>query len=115
LKLAHFLKDQELRGVLKILFRNGRLVLQLILYTCKIRLEYATIEGVNAQVIVVAFTTGAANGFVGAWVQAGAMLATFPILLAVFLLKSIGQQIIHLADLAAFRQMSQELLDDPNI
>jgi hypothetical protein len=115
LKLAHFLKEQELKGILRILFRNGRLVLQLILYTCKIRLEYTTIEGVNAQIIVVAFTTGAAGGFVGAWVQAGAMIATPPVLMLVFLLRSLGQQIIHLGNMAAFKRMSQELLDDPKI
>jgi hypothetical protein len=117
LKLAHFLKEQELRGVLRVLFRNGRLVLQLILYTFKIRLEYTTIEGVNAQIIVVAFTTGAAGGFVGAWVQAGAMIATPPVLMLVFLLRSIsiGQQIIHLGNMAAFKRMSQELLDYPKI
>ena len=34
-RLASFLKERELQGFAKIFFKNGRLFLELILYTCK--------------------------------------------------------------------------------
>lgn len=37
LRLAEFLKERELKGILKIIFARGRLILELILYTCKIQ------------------------------------------------------------------------------
>ena len=39
-KLAAYLKQQELKGVLNIFFKNGRLLLELILVKCNINLTY---------------------------------------------------------------------------
>ena len=35
-RLAHFLKERELKGVARIFFKNGRLLMELILYKCNI-------------------------------------------------------------------------------
>jgi len=59
-----FLKRKELKGILKIFFRNGRLILELILYKCDINMSYAVLdEGLSIQVIVFTSTVGGATGF----------------------------------------------------
>jgi hypothetical protein len=56
-RLTSFLKRRELRGVAKIFFKNGRLVLELILSICRIDITYSLFsEGVNTQVIVITTT-----------------------------------------------------------
>lgn len=39
-RLAHFLKERELKGVARIFFKNGRLLMELILYKCNIDIIY---------------------------------------------------------------------------
>ena len=40
-RLACFLKERELKGITGIFFKNGRLLLEFILYRCKIDLTYS--------------------------------------------------------------------------
>ena len=40
-RLASFLKERELKGLARIFFKNGRLVLELILYKCRIDITYS--------------------------------------------------------------------------
>ena len=42
-RLASFLKKCELKGVAKIFFKNGRLLLELILYKCQIDITYVVL------------------------------------------------------------------------
>ena len=51
--LAMFLKQRELKGIAKIFFKSGRLILELILFKCHINITYSLLtEGVSTQVIV---------------------------------------------------------------
>nr|YP_003734634.1 hypothetical protein KrfoC_p124 [Kryptoperidinium foliaceum]ADI40419.1 hypothetical protein [Kryptoperidinium foliaceum] len=58
-QLASFLKERELKGVARIFFKNGRLLVELILSTCNIDVNYALIgDGLSTQVIVITATVG---------------------------------------------------------
>jgi hypothetical protein len=71
IKLAVFFKKKELKArVLKIIFTQGRLLLQLILYTCKIKLQYLVVDEVNTQIIVITCCAGGTAGFVFSWFAA---------------------------------------------
>ncbi len=53
-RLARFLKERELKGVARIFFKNGRLLLELLLYKCKIDITYSLLtEGLSTQVIII--------------------------------------------------------------
>ena len=53
-RLAAFLKERELKGIAKIFFKNGRLLLELIFYKCKIDITYhMLIKELSTQVIVI--------------------------------------------------------------
>jgi len=63
-RLASFLKERELKGVARIFLKNGRLLLELILYKCRIDITYSLLtEGLSTQVIVITATAGSAAGF----------------------------------------------------
>lgn len=114
-RLAAFLKQKELKKHLKIIFTQGRVVLELILYACKIQLEYMVIDEVNAQVMVVAITTGGTAGFVVSWFKAGALIITFPVIASVFLMRSFVQQIMHQVKFSKLQNMLSKLLNDKEI
>lgn len=112
-RLALFLKERELKGVLKILFKNGQLILQLILYTCKINLNYALIgEGLNVQVIVLTTTAGGATGFVLSWISAGAALVAPPVLVSFLAFRSLAQQIVNEREYSKFETLITTILEE---
>lgn len=98
--LLSFMKKQELKGILRILFCNGRLVFELILTQCQINLDYAiTYEALEPQVVVITSVVTSASGFglgfVISWFMVGAAVL-LPVGIAVtFLLRSISQQIAN--------------------
>lgn len=52
-RLASYLKKRELQGIARIFFKNGRLILELLLYTCNINVSYAFLtEGLNVKLII---------------------------------------------------------------
>ena len=62
-RLARFLKERELKGVARIFFKSGRLLLELILYKCRNDITYSMLtEGLSTQVIVITATAGGAAG-----------------------------------------------------
>lgn len=94
-RLAIFLKERELKGIARIFFRNGRLILELILHKCSIDITYQLLtEGLSTQVIVITVTTGGATGFLISWFSVGASLVVPPILISMLLIRSVAQQII---------------------
>lgn len=111
--LLSFMKKQELKGILRILFCNGRLVFELILTQCQINLDYAiTYKALKPQVVVITSVVtsafGFGLGFVRSWFMVGAAVL-LPVGIAVtFLLRSISQQIANNEQielmLAAFNQ-----------
>lgn len=87
LKLAVFLKEKEIRDkVLKIIFIQGRLVLQLVLSLCNINLQYVVVDSVSPQVAVIACCTSNAIGFVCSWFSVTGFLVAPSTLLSVFLM-----------------------------
>ena len=77
-RLASFLKERELRGTALIFFKNGRLLLELILYKCRIDITYSLVtEGLSTQVIVITAAVGGAAGFTLSWFSA-CLLYTSP-------------------------------------
>lgn len=114
-RLAAFLKRKELKGILRIFFSQGRLILELILYRCNIQLEYVRPDGVSTQVIVVAITTGGATGFIFSWLSAGSVLVAPPLLASVLLLRGFTQQILHNMEYAKFKKMINQILEDDEL
>jgi len=76
-RLASFLKKRELRGIARIFFENGRLLLDLILCNCRINSRYAVLQESIADRMV--FSRGA--------------LAFTPVILSTLLLQCLIQQI----------------------
>ena len=115
-RLASFLKERELKGVLKIFFRNGRLILELILVKCKIDITYGILtEGVSTQVIVITSTMVGVAGFTISWISAGATLVAPPLLVSSLLLRSVSQQILHQREYWKVKEKFKRLLNDDNI
>ena len=90
-QLASFLKEKELKeGIATIFFKNGRLVLDLILYGCKINLTYLLVnEGLSTKVIVVTSTIGGITGFIVSWCSVALSLAILPLFESILLIRSI--------------------------
>lgn len=115
-QLASFLKERELKGIAKILFKNGRLVLELILYTCRIDITYGFLtEGLSTQIIVITTAAGGATGFTLSWFSEGASLVAPPLLISTLLLRSVAQQIINQRDYAKFKKLLTEMLEDDEL
>jgi hypothetical protein len=112
-RLALFLKERELKGVARIFFKNGRLLLELVLYKCKIDLTYSLLnEGLSTQVIVITTTAGGAAGFTLSWFSAGASLVAPPVLISALLIRSVAQQIVMQRDYSKFKKLVNQMLED---
>lgn len=115
-RLAHFLKQRELKGIAKIFFKNGRLILELILYTCRIDITYLLLnEGLNTQVIVITATAGGAFGFMLSWFSVGASLVAPPVLISTLFLRSLAQQVINQIEYAKFKKFIQQMVEDDEL
>jgi len=115
-KLAVFLKERELKGVARIFFKNGRLLLELILYKCRIDITYSVLtEGLSTQVIIITATAGGAAGFTLSWFSAGAILVAPPVLISTLLIRSVLQQIINLRDYSKFKKLVNKMLEDEEL
>lgn len=115
-RLAEFLKRRELKGVLKIFFCHGRLILELILYRFNINMSYAVLtEGLSTQVIVFTATVGGAAGFTLSWFSAGAALVAPPLLISTLLLRSFTQKILNQREYLKFKNMLNKMLDDDDL
>ena len=115
-RLASFLKERELKGVARIFFKNGRLLLELILYKCRIDISYSLLteglvtEGLSTQWIVITTTAGGAAGFTLSWFAAGVSLVAPTVLISILLIRSLAQQIINLKDFSKFTELVNEML-----
>jgi hypothetical protein len=115
-RLAVFLKQRELKGIAKVFFKNGRLILELILYKCSISISYAIItEGFSTQVIVITASVGGAAGFALSWFSVGAILVSPPVLISALLLRGVTQQILNQRDYLKFKEMLNKMLDDDEL
>ena len=115
-RLARFLKERELKGILKIFFKSGRLILELILVKCNINLTYFIFkEGLNVQIIVITATVGGAAGFTISWLSAGASLVFPPLLISGLLLRSFTQQLLNQREYSKFKKLVTKLLEDDEL
>ena len=115
-RLAHFLKERELKGIARIFFKNSRIVLELVLCRCNINLTYALLsEGLSTQVIVITSTVGGAAGFTLSWFSAGASLVAPPVLLATLLIRSGVQQILNQIDYVKFKKLITQILENEEL
>lgn len=115
-RLASFLKERELKGVARIFFKNGRLLLELILYKCKIDITYSLLtQGLSTQVSIITATTGGATGFILSWFSVGASLVIPPIVGSVLLTRSIIQSILNQRDYPKFKKLINKMLEDDEL
>lgn len=115
-RLASFLKERELKGVARIFFKNGRLLLSLIWYKCKVDITYSVLtEGLSTQVIVITATAGGAAGFTLSWLSVGAHLVVTPTLISILFIRSVAQQIINQREYAKFKTMVKQMLEDAEL
>jgi hypothetical protein len=114
--LAVYLKKKELGAkVLKIIFTQGIRILQLVLYMCKINLQYVVVDPVSPQVIVIVVCTGGTFSFIWSWFLAGTTLVVPPTLLSFFLLRSSVQQIQHNVEYTKLKNSIGRFLKDKNL
>ena len=105
-----------MKGIAKIFFKNGRLIVELILYKCNINITYPIIsEGLSTQVIVITTTLDGAGGFALSWFSVSAILVSPPVLISVLLLRSATQQISNQRDYSKFKKMVDKMLDDDEL
>ena len=115
-RLAAFLKQRELKGLLKIFFCNGKLILKLILSKCNINLTYEVLtEGLTPQVIVITSTVGGAAGFTLSWFAAGAILITPSLFLSILGLRSFAQQILTHIEFSKLKDLFQQRFEEDEI
>lgn len=115
-RLVSFLKERELKGVARIFFKNGRLLLTLILYKCKIDITYSLLtEGLSTQVIVITATAGGTACFTLSWFSSGANLVAPPILISILLIRSVAQQIVNQRDYSKFKKLVNQMLKDDKL
>lgn len=115
-RLASFLKERELNGVARIFFKNGRLLLELILYRCKIAITYALLtEGLSTQVIIITATAGGAAGFTLSWFSVGAALVAPPVLISTLLIRSLVQQLVNQRDYSKFTKLVKQILENEEL
>ena len=101
-----------MKGVLKIFFSRGRLILELILYKCNINISYTFLtKRLSTKVIV--FTATA--GFTLSWFMVGAALVAPPRLLSTLLLRSFTQQMLNQMEYSKFKKMVNKMLDDDDL
>ena len=82
-RLAGFFKQRKLKGVRRIFFEKGRLLLEFILCQCRINITYSLLnEGLNTQVVILTFTVGGAVGFTVSWFSTCAVLVILPVLIS---------------------------------
>jgi len=112
-RLARFLKERELKGIARFFFKNGRLLLELILYKCKIDITYLLLnEGLTTQVIIMTATAGGAAGFTISWFSAGASLVAPPLVISIILLRNVGQQIVNQRNYSKFKKLVKKMFED---
>lgn len=115
-KLAAFLRRRKLKGILKIFFKSGRLILKLILYKCNIEITYVALgEGVSTQIIVITATAGGLAGFTLSWFSVGASLVAPPLLISFLFLQNLTQQMLNNRAYEEFKSKMKELLKDNEI
>jgi hypothetical protein len=115
-RLATFLKEKELKGIANIFFKSGKLMLELILYKCKIEITYSILaEGVTTRVIILTSTLGGAVGFTISWFSVGAILVAPPVLISAILLRSATQQILNHKDYFKFKKIVDKTLEDDEL
>ena len=115
-RLAIFLKERELQGVAKIFFKNGRLLLELLLYKFRIDITYSVLtERLSTQVIVLTATAGGAAGFTFSWFSAGISLVASTVILSILLIQNVAQQILNQRDYSKFKKMVVKILEDDEI
>ena len=101
---------------MKIFFKHGRLILELILYKCNIDITYSILtQRLSTQVIVLTTTVGGAAGFTISWFSAGAALVSPPLLISVLLLRSLTQQILNLKEYSDFKKLVNQMLEDEEL
>ena len=115
-RLAIYLKKWELKGIARMFFKNGRLILELILYKCNIGISYAILsEGLSPQVIVITTSVGGVAGFAISWFSVGTILVSPPVLISVLLLRSVSQQVLNQRNYLKFKNMLNEMLYDDKL
>lgn len=115
-RLARFLKERELKGVARIFFKNGRLLLELVLYKCRIDITYPLLaEESSTQVIVITATIGYAASFTFSWFSTGASLVALPVLISILLILSIVQQIVNQRNYSKFKKLVNQMLEDDKL
>jgi hypothetical protein len=115
-RLAVFLKKRELKGIAKIFFKNGRLMLQLLLYNRNIDITYVILnEALSPRIIVITASVGGAAGFILSWFSVGAILVSPPVLISTLLLRSTIQQILNQREYSKFKKIINKMLDDDEL
>ena len=112
-KLAVFLKERELNGVATIFFKNGNIVLDIILQQCQIKLiTLVFTKGINRQVVIITSTAGSTLGFLASWFLAGTSLFVPPLVFLSILFRGVAQSILNIKDALHLKQIVDQILEE---
>lgn len=101
-ELTAFLKKDELKGTLGIFFKNGRIILYLILKTYRIRINYISlVQELSLEVIVLIITLGDATSLTLFWYLIRTTLI-ISIIVTIFVVKSTFQTIVNNLEFLTF-------------
>lgn len=111
-------KKKELTSIVfKILFKNSRVLLELLLAQSKIKLTYLILNqnsNLTLRIVIIMSTSGNLLGFVISYYAAATNILTLLILLSSFIVKSIRDQYIHESDFLNVKYLINEMLEDNN-
>jgi len=112
-QLASVLKEKELDGVFgKFFFRNGRLILEIVLKRFNISIIYCFLnEGLDNKMIAFTSLVGGTLGFTASWLYVGTTLIMPSLLLSTFLSKSIIERFLHHQEYLSFKNNFSKLLE----
>ena len=121
------LKQQELKGAAKIFYKSARVVLEFVLYTCRIKVYYVMlVKGLSTKMIAVTVAVGGATGFILSWFSVFAALVSPPVLMSTLLIRSFAAQLEERKEYQQYvkeyeeylkfkKLMNQMLHDDPEL
>jgi len=90
--LANFIKERKLKGITTILFKNGRLLLNLILCSCSIDINYSIFfERINTQIIILTTIAEGTTGFTLVWFFVSVLIVADPLLTLIIFLRGLMQ------------------------
>lgn len=106
----------RIKRIYKFALENGKLLLELILYKCRIDISYWLLtEVVNPQVILRTVIAGGIAGFTTSWFSASTSLLAPSVLILILSIRGVAQQIVNQSDYTNYRKLYNQMFEDDEL